>query len=325
MKLKNIFLAMGGALMLCGSFASCSDDKTYDFDGIDYQRVYFNNATSLTEGAIVKTPVGNFASLDAAKTIKTTAKTTQAIQVNVAIDNSLVAEYNTAHNTDYLSAPDGVFSLSASSLTINADTTGSREELKLAVSEAGISQLEAGKSYLVPVAIQSSSDSNFRPSSNVGSAYYLVSVTEKLINEDGDLSTLTAIADKTGWSASCNDSGVSDLQNIVDGNNSSCASFQKGTDVEVVVDLGKDTSFSGIEVYFYRYYYAFNDITFEYSTDGTTWSGIGTIENSWTPSLSCVLYGPVTARYVRFSGSFMYGAYSWASYYLKIYEFNLYN
>lgn len=309
--------------MLAGSFASCSDEEEYDFDGIPYTRIYFANATTVTTGAVIKTPVGNFTSLDAEKTIKTTSPTTKAIQVKLAIDNSLVDAYNEKNGTEYVAAPDGVFSLSTDQLTIEADTTSSKEGIALTISEAGIEQLESGSEYLVPVVISGSSDADYRPSTNVGFAYYLVSVTSKLIDDNGTLSGLTLL-DKTGWTVSCSDDGATNLQNIVDGDSNTYAKFSRADNHEVVIDFGGETSFKGIEVYMYRYYYGFNGCELDYSTDGTTWNGIGTVANNRSSSLSCVLYGSVSARYVRIKGNFYYN-YSWASSYWRMYEFSLYN
>ena len=323
MKLKNIFWAIGGALLLSGSLAGCSDDEEYDFDGIPYNRVYFANANVLTSGAVSKTPVGNFTSLEGEKTIKTTAPTTKAIQVKLAIDNSLVADYNTANGTKYIAAPDGLFTLTADYLTIEADTTASKEGIALAISEAGIEQLQAGNDYLVPVVITESNDNNFRPSTNVGLAYYLVSVAEKLINEDGSLDGLTLL-DKTGWTVTCSDESATNLQNLVDGSNSTYPTFSRADNHEIIVNLGSEQAFKGIELYFYRYYYGFDAAEFDYSSDGTTWNGIGTVESSWTSSIQCVLYGSVKAQYVRIKGSFFYN-YSWAKSYWRMYEINLYN
>ena len=194
--------------------------------------------------------------------------------------------------------------------------------------------------------IAGSSDADYRPSSNVGFAYYLVSVTSKLIDENGTLDGLTLL-DKTGWTVSCTDNGATNLQNIVDGSNSTYAKFTRGDNHEVVIDLGSEQAFKGIEVYFRNYYYAFDSCELdystdgieiygrywymgldgcelEYSTDGSTWNGIGTVANNWSSSLSCVLYGSVNARYVRIKGNFFYN-YSWASSYWRMYEFSLYN
>ena len=323
MKLKNIFLALGGAMLLSCSMASCSDEEEYDFDGIAYERIYFANATTVTTGAVVKTPVGNFTSLDGEKTIKTTAPTTKAIQVKFAIDNSLVDAYNEKNGTEYAAAPNGVFTLSTDQLTIEADTTSSKEGLALTISEAGVEQLEPGNEYLIPVVIAGSSDADYRPSSNVGFAYYLVSVTSKLIDENGTLDGLTLL-NKTGWTVSCTDNGATNLQNIVDGSNSTYAKFSRADNHEVVIDLGSEQAFKGIEVYFRNYFYAFDSCELDYSTDGSTWNGIGTVANNWSSSLSCVLYGSVSARYVRIKGNFYYN-YSWASSYWRMYEFSLYN
>ena len=323
MKLKNIFLALGGAMLLSCSMASCSDEEEYDFDGIAYERIYFANATTVTTGAVIKTPVGNFTSLDGEKTIKTTAPTTKAIQVKFAIDNSLVEAYNEKNGTEYAAAPDGVFSLSTDQLTIEADTTSSKEGLALAISEAGVEQLEPGTEYLIPVVITDSSDADYRPSSNVGCAYYLVSVTSKLIDEYGTFDGLTVL-DKTGWTVSCTDNGATNLQNIVDGNKNTYARFSRADNHEVVIDLGGETSFKGIEVYMFRSYYGFNFYELDYSTDGTTWNGIGTIVNNLSSSIRCVIYGSVSARYVRIKGDFVFNE-SWAKGYWLMFEFSLYN
>ena len=171
--------------------------------------------------------------------------------------------------------------------------------------------------------ISDSSDADYRISSNVGFAYYLVQVSSKLIDENGTLDGLTLL-NKTGWTVSCTDNGATNLQNIVDGSNSTYAKFSRADNHEVVIDLGGETSFKGIEVYMYRYYYGFNGCELDYSTDGSTWNGIGTVANNRSSSLSCVLYGSVSARYVRIKGNFYYN-YSWASSYWRMYEFSLYN
>ncbi|MGN0213522.1 MAG: BT_3987 domain-containing protein [Muribaculaceae bacterium] len=322
MKFKNIFLALGGALLLSCSMTSCSDEEEYDFDGIAYTRVYFNNATTLTQGAVVKTPVGNFTSLDGEKTIKTTAPTTKAIQVKFAIDNSLIDAYNEKNGTEYIAAPDGLFSLSTNQLTIEADTTASKEGIALTISEAGIEQLEPGNEYLIPVIITDSSDANYRPSTNVGFAYYLVSVTSKLIDDNGSLDGLT-ILDKTDWSITSSDTGVTNLQNIIDGVNSTYARFSKGTDVSITFDLGKETAFKGIEIYEYYYFYGIRNASIDYSLDGETWSGIGDIQYRASSTIPVVLYGSVQARYVRLKiADFFYSSYPS---YCRLYEFSLYN
>jgi len=320
MKIKNIFLALGGALLLSGSLASCSDDEKYDFDGIPYDRIYFESATTLAEGAIVKTPVGNFASLDGEKGVKVTAPTTKAIHVKFAIDNSLVEAYNEAHKTEYEVAPAGVFSLSTEALTIEADTTASKEKLALAIADDGIDKLESDKSYLVPVLISGSDDANFRASSNVGVTYYLVNVSTKLIKDDGNINDLTKIEDKSTWTVTSNDSGASNLQYLVDGQNSTSPTFSIGQNLEITVDFGGDLEFSGVEAYWNRYYYGFNGMKLEYSADGTSWNTIGNVSSSYSSSTTCVLYGAIKAKKVRITGSYYYNY----SFYWKFYEFNLY-
>ena len=316
-------MVLGGALLMTCSMASCSDDEKYDFDGIAYERIYFGNANSLTEGAVVKTPVGNFASLDGEKAIKVTAKTTKDIHVKFAIDNSLVGEYNDKNKTEYEAAPDGVFTLSTDQITIEADTTASKDGLKISISDANIEKLESGKQYLVPVTITGSDDNNFRKSSNIGVAYYLVSVSTKLIKDDGTLDGLTEITDKSNWKVTCNDSGASDLQYIVDNNTNTSASFSRSDDIVVTVDFGGEVEFSAMQTHFSRYYYGFDGITFEYSTDGANWQGIGSIAGPTYSNANpyAVMYGAIKANYLRVSGSFMY---PWGSYYWKFYELKLF-
>jgi hypothetical protein len=40
MKKKNILMLLGGMLAATTLFTSCSEEKVYDFDGINYERVY---------------------------------------------------------------------------------------------------------------------------------------------------------------------------------------------------------------------------------------------------------------------------------------------
>ncbi|MGM9811487.1 MAG: BT_3987 domain-containing protein [Muribaculaceae bacterium] len=321
MKLKNIFLALGGAMLLSCSFASCSDDEEYDFDGIPYTRIYFANPKALVQCAVTKTPVGNFFSFDGEKSIKTTAPTNSTLNVEFAIDYNLVEEYNKANGTNFEVAPDGLFSLSTNSLTIEADTVASKEGIAVRINEYDVDKLEAGKSYLIPVVITKSSDSNFRPSSNVGCAYYAVTVSTKLLNDEATLDGLTKL-DKTGWTLTTNDTGASNLDKAFDNNTTTYVKFSKGTDIEVIIDLGSETYYKAIELYSPSFIYGFREVSIEYSIDGVDWGQIGTLPFVRSTSLAAVLYGSIPSRYIRLKGDFYYASYPT---YCRIYEFSLYN
>ncbi|MGM9812974.1 MAG: discoidin domain-containing protein [Muribaculaceae bacterium] len=143
----------------------------------------------------------------------------------------------------------------------------------------------------------------------------------KLIDDKGTLDGLTKL-DRSAWTLTTNDDGASNLDKAFDGNNTTYVKFSRGTDIEIKIDLGAETSFKALEFYSPSYIYGFRKVTVEYSLDGVKWDSIGTLNYVTSKSLYAVLYGPVAARFVKLNGEFYYPNYPT---YCRLYEFALYN
>lgn len=89
--------------------------------------------------------------------------------VTIALDNNLVASYNTSHNTTYSVLPVGSYSLEATNLTIPMDGIAS-QQTNLVV-KAGMLQLDTD--YLLPVKVASVSASDIVINPAMATKYYI--------------------------------------------------------------------------------------------------------------------------------------------------------
>lgn len=89
--------------------------------------------------------------------------------VTIALDNSLVAAYNTLHNTTYAILPVGSYSLEATSLTIPKDATAS-QQTNLVI-KANLLQLDTD--YLLPVKVATVSATDITLDPVMATKYYI--------------------------------------------------------------------------------------------------------------------------------------------------------
>ncbi len=143
----------------------------------------------------------------------------------------------------------------------------------------------------------------------------------KLIDDKGTLDGLTKL-DRTDWTLTTNDEGASNLDKAFDGSITTYVKFSRGTDIEIKIELGAETTFKALEFYSPSYIYGFRKVTVEYSLDGVKWDNIGTLNYVAAKSLYAVLYGSVPARFIKLNGEFYYSQYPT---YCRLYEFALYN
>lgn len=156
MKRKNIYnWLMGTACLLAiSSFISCSDDLEIgsQYDESDYQGIYENRAY-LCDGTTGR--VSNVIELYS-------ASHTTAVRMNlskggitttsakVAIDEAYLDTYNKLHNTEFELLPKELVTLSNDGI-LSVQQKTSELEVELVI-QAG-DQLEAGKTYALPLAI----------------------------------------------------------------------------------------------------------------------------------------------------------------------------
>lgn len=320
MKRINKFILSGALLLGAVAFTSCSKDETYDYDGINYERVYMQNPNTTKSGTVLKTPVGYIAGFSGKVAVQTTGAMTSPTNVNLAVDNSLVDSYNAANKTSYEAIPDGVVSLEKSSLTIAAGKIVS-DTVNIVVSEEGYSKLKADVSYLVPVTIKdaSGSDAQLAKDSKYRSNYFVLKYmeTNSLIRTEGSVSDLigTPTTEEQGKTWSCiaaedlNPEGFSGLYD------ESSWDFLSGKEVlkaSFTIDLGASHKIGGFSISSYLIKYS--DI--QISSDNAKWTDVGDTQNAqairddnWNEWYG--FYASMAARYVKMTLTLNSSSWAW--------------
>jgi hypothetical protein len=332
MKIKYLMLC-GALFMGAAALTSCSEDESYDVYGYDYTRAYFNVAKQTTNGMIVSTPVGLVTSLDAKVVVKTTSAATSDTKVALAIDNSVVDEYNKEHGTSYLPVPDGALELSSNVVSMKAGELVTEDTVDVKINEEVAKNMNSSDGYLAAVVI-ASADNGVRPSSNAAITYIHLGYSESCINDDATSIVGSEMDDKSAWSAiDCSSAfNASNFSNLFAGGwNSNWPIVGNEDSGQFTVDLGGEHNLVGL---YLNSYVVKQDYTVEVSTDKSTWTELGSVEghkaiqtydSDWNYLQEYVLYGAVKARYVRFNVNFNKSSWAWNySGYKGISAINLY-
>lgn len=302
--LKNMLYACISAICIAG-LGACSDEEEYDFPGDPYNRVYLvDNSTTYK---VVQTPIGSVSNVDFRTILKCTRPASGNIKATVEVDNSLIAAYNEEKGTSYEGVPESAVSIKNATLTIPAGSMIAADTLELSLTEDEtiLKSLTSENGYLIPLRIVTADGGDAQPSTNINSAYLIVTVTEDNVNHDATESDIkgTLVADQTGWTATTGegiDNYGQSLETLFDNDGSSYA-YLYGSNPNLDIDLGKEYTFDAITLYYSGYWGdgqgGFSNGTKVYtSSDGTTWKPSGEMTGT---SKFCVFYAPITTRYVR--------------------------
>lgn len=312
MKMKNILMLFGGMLAVTTLFTSCSEEKIYDVDGINYERVYIQNPNTTKSGSIMKTPVGYISGFSGKVAAQITGPMSTATNVTVAVDKSLVDSYNSANSTKYEAIPDGVVSLEKSNLTIAAGKIVS-DTLNLIVSEEGYSKLKADVSYLIPVTIQQSngSDAHLAQEARFRSSFFVLKYmeTNSLIRMGGSASDIigTPSTDDLGQAWKCisaEDLDPDKFANLFTGDQWGRSwTLLNGKEVltaSFTVDLGVSHKIGGFNVSSSLV----KSMDIQLSPDNNKWTDIGDtsnaaaiVDSNWNSWY--VFYASIPGRYVK--------------------------
>lgn len=301
-------MLFGGMLAATTLFTSCSEEKIYDVDGINYERVYMQNPNTTKSGSVLKTPVGYISGFSGKVAVQTTAPMGTATNVTVAIDKSLVDSYNSTNKTTYEVIPEGVVSLEKSNLTIAAGKVVS-DTVNLAVSEAGYSKLKADVSYLIPITIQQSAGSNahLAQDAKFRSSFFVLKYmeTNSLIRMGGSASDMigTPSTDDAGQTWKCiaaEDLDPSTFGNLFTGNQWSLLNGKEVLTASFTVDLGASHKIGGFSIGCDLA----KVIDIQLSSDNSKWTDIGDTkdadpirDSNW--NFWYVLYASMPGRYVK--------------------------
>ena len=280
--------------------------------GTDYIHV---NRNDEVHGSIAHTPIGSIGNVS----IDLPAYVNQAAKVGatatIAIDNSLVAEYNAEHGTSYPAAPNGVLNIENASVTIAAGETTSSTNFKASIPDDKKAQL-TNPQYIIPLRI-SAKRTDGTSVDKAGVVYLIFTTEEKLINSGAGTSQMKAAQVSTSvmrtWSVDTNES----FNSVTDNRQGSY--WDPPTNPSTwVIDMMEVKNFAGLSVrsYYSNYgaIYGLSDAKIELSEDGSNWINCGTATYNdmayENPYQIVTLYGTVPARYIKMTLSWNYFNYA---------------
>lgn len=319
------YLTVIGALALSAGFTACDDDDVvYDYPGVDGQIVISPTVTG--DFNVVKTPTAYIApSLDSWQaSVRSRVAATEQIDVKFELFNDGVAQYNTAHGTEYEVLPDGLLSLKVPEVVVDETITlpgsegasvvlsiftgdnASKQVVSATMTsdQAALAKLDLSKQYMVAVKMTQV----VKGQANIGVSatnvsYITVKLSEVLINETPGATpkgSLLSTDERDSWVGTPGDGASEwwDWWYAFTEEEYNYGSYPKGS--TVLFDLQKAYTFDAILAtpFYNNAGYALFKAGTEVliSNDAATWQSLGTL-SSVTGTV--VLYAPVTARYIK--------------------------
>lgn len=318
MKILNInrYLAPG-MLLVALLFQACSSDETYDVVGNPDNLVYFRTiGDAVTTCTVTHTPAGEFGEVKASFNVAIQRAANCNTTVTAVVDNSLVADYNEAHNTDYKTVPDGLVEATKLTVTIEKDTVGSKDPVEVSIPSSAFDKLTE-EAYLLPVRLDAVNGDG-KASGQRGIAYVVIKTQTKMVNANVSVADMpgSLMTDYSGITASYTAGGtVDDIVQLFDGDVTNGTALRTdendGKGTTLVFNLGKQTNVAGMRMarYYKDWYgwwaeeYYFSNVVVSSSTDGTTWTELASVnESEMTKSGGyqyLAFYGAVQMNYLK--------------------------
>lgn len=286
---------------------------------------------------IVKTPVGTMGGVNTEFRVNVRANNDATFTIRGEVDNSLIADYNSEHGTNYQQLPADV----QNALVIENGVIGPGQtecNPGLRVTDPNNACYNLDGEYLLPLKVTFVYPNG--TTVDMENAYLIIMTKSSLINDDatellGTAYDLTTAG--TEWTLISSDNfDESTFSNLFSSSSwyRYFAFDHQAASAECVIDFGKMQNVTGFNVSCDL----MNDATISLSTDGTTWTECGntgeheavTIRQGWSYSYWYVFYGAVQARYVKIhlnldesSYYWRYMNYSWGKSYCSMSGFNI--
>lgn len=279
-------------------------------DGDPNNLVYVPESTSSYK--LIQTPVSTIGNLNYQFVARCNKFAAADILVGLEVDNSLIDAYNADNGTQYVALPDEALVWDNKQLTIPAGKMRSADTcfVKLTEDVNILKSLNASEGYLVPVKMASVNGAGAAPANSVKSVSYLImTVTNDAVNHDATIDDAkgTPVTDRSGWSLSGN-VDCSEGNKLFDGDPQNYVTFNSGSDMELIIDMGKVYEFDAIEA---KYAYGWGSWSYDYgslsngtnvylSNDGKSWQSVASIEyDGWDGLQHIVFWGYMSARYIK--------------------------
>lgn len=300
--MKEILKYGFAAVLVALGCASCEELPDYQTT-IDAapELVYVNPRGGDTFSTlIVHRPIGSTGSF--LKEFQVSANTTEHgdATVNVVYAPDLVAEYNHKEGTSYAVLPEEYFTLENEVVVVPADTTASRDTVRIRLNEEADLSALTERGYLAPFKVVSD---DLAISEQMGNLWFVVNTEINLIRpleSENDMVGFPA-GGTSAWTADCANGA-----NLFDGNSSTTVQFSSSETNVVTIDMKEVQMVTGLKFDTY----SFTGMSIEYSEDGVVWNQAGTPtsgEYIWTGNsysagtFAAAVYDYFSARYIRLS------------------------
>ena len=306
--MKNIIALILSALMGILLFNSCSEPYS---EKIELEQFMYLSLSGAADNPVVKAvEVDQNTTFPITLSFGGTTNYNQGEYVaQIAVDNALVATYNSENNTNYLTLPEGSFSLDKTSLTI-ADGNRVSDPANVTIQAP---EINFEYEYLLPVTIQSATEGKIPLNDELRTVYYIIKGKEY----DWEKNTWEVIAYRSQWNA---DWGV---HKIFDGDkNTTWHSDPFNAEINgmpqwFVVDMKKVRPI----IWGFLIWQRQDDhgmepkhVVFSVSEDNVTWTQVLEVtemSNDYTVELDYKTTNPTPGRYLKVEVKAIWGPNAW--------------
>lgn len=219
----------------------------------------------------------------------------EEVTLNLAIDQSKVAEYNTANGTNYEFKSDATLESNAVTIATDASDAG------ISINTGDLTGIAQEKEYLIPVTLTSATGASVEYDEGM-TVYVIVRGIARELN----VSEAFYNGSQIDYPVTCTVNG-SDWSDVINMDKYDYEEIDTGTPIEM--DFGKVVNLSSIFIYHYIWYYSATSAKLETSVDGTNWTDWGEIEYAGMKQYYINLVPATNVRYARltFLKEYSYG------------------
>lgn len=322
MKFKSYLSFTAAALLGVLVLGACGDDEYADVYGERENAVYINNGDR--SYTIVHLPDKSVSSLNYKLELHCNHKAASDFTATVIIDNSLIAQYNKEHETEYAELPSGILNIENKTVNFKKGTFVSSDVLHITAT-SNLKSCTNEKGYLLPIRIESVSGSGVKLADTSTTAYVAIEV----MDDDDNLSDVKTVPfgetvdDRSGWNAIVPDGTTVSTNTQISAEPNNMFNSEKNYEVSknlqywwgrwseqelpVVIDLGKLYTFDGLIADYNKS--GFVDMSswsdgdlIEISDNQSTWQKVGNVKKDpeiWKTVSTQAFHTAVTARYIR--------------------------
>ncbi|MEF2643175.1 MAG: DUF1735 domain-containing protein [Paramuribaculum sp.] len=219
----------------------------------------------------------------------------EEVTLNLAIDQSKVAEYNTANGTNYEFKSDATLESNAVTIATDASDAG------ISINTGDLTGIAQEKGYLIPVTLTSATGASVEYDEGM-TVYVIVRGIARELN----VSKAFYNGSQIDYPVTCTVNG-SDWSDVINMDKYDYEEIDTGTPIEM--DFGKVVNLSSIFIYHNGRYYSATSAKLETSVDGTNWTDWGEIEYAGMKQYYINLVPATNVRYARltFLKEYSYG------------------